>query len=121
MVYLPQLVIDNGIARMVRRLLGVVEVSRESIMPEAFARVGIGGDFLREKETARRLRAGEHFLPQISNRLSYEKWQQVGKTEDDAARAVIERVMAARADRRPGLSDDQLTELAAVCGVEAPV
>lgn len=120
MLYLPQLVMDNEIARMVRRMLGDVEVSRTTIMAEAFARVGIGGDFLREKETARRVRAGEHFLPQISNRLSYEKWQQVGRTEDDAARAVIERVMAARADRRPGLSDDQLAELAAICGVATP-
>ena len=104
-LYLPQIVIDNEIALMVRRMLSEVEVSKSSIMPDAFARVGIGGDFLREKETARRARAGEHFLPQIANRLSYERWQEIGATEDDAARAVIDRVMAARADRRPGLSD----------------
>jgi len=119
-LYLPQIVIDNEIALMVRRMLGEIEVSEASIMHDAFARVGIGGDFLREKETARRARAGEHFLPQIANRLSYEKWQETGETEDDAARAVIDRVMAARADRRPSLSDDQLAELAAICGVETP-
>jgi trimethylamine---corrinoid protein Co-methyltransferase len=119
-LYLPQLVIDNEIALMVRRLLGEVEISEASIMREAFARVGIGGDFLREKETTRRARAGEHFLPQIANRLSYERWQETGRTEDDAARTVIERVMAERADRRPGLSDDQLAELADICGIETP-
>ena len=119
-LYLPQIVIDNEIALMVRRLLSEVDVSKASIMPDAFARVGIGGDFLREKETARRTRAGEYFMPQIANRLSYEMWQKAGKTEDDAARAVIDGVMAARADRRPGLSDDQLAELATVCGVETP-
>ncbi len=120
-LYLPQIVIDNEIALMVRRMLSEVEVSKSSIMPDAFARAGIGGDFLREKETARRARAGEHFLPQIANRLSYERWQESGATEDDAARAVIDRVMAARADRRPGLSADQLVELAAICGVAAPI
>ncbi|HJW75743.1 MAG TPA: trimethylamine methyltransferase family protein [Thermoleophilia bacterium] len=118
MLYLPQIVIDNEIAQMVRRLLSEVDVSEASIMPDAFARVGIGGDFLREKDTARRTRAGEYFMPQVANRLPYEVWQKAGKTEDDAARAVIERVMTARADRRPGLADDQLAELAAICGIE---
>jgi trimethylamine--corrinoid protein Co-methyltransferase len=117
-LYLPQLIIDNEIASMVRRLLDDVEISPATIMPEAFARVGVGGDFLREKETARRTRAGEHFLPQVAGRFSYERWEEDRRTEDDAARAVIERIMAARADRRPGLSDGQLAELAAICGIE---
>ncbi len=121
-LYLPQLIIDNEIASMARRLLDEVEVSEATIMPEAFARVGPGGDFLREKETARRTRAHEHFLPQIASRLSYERWEEQHRTEDDTARAVIERIRAARAERRPGLSDAQLDELAAICGIEgAPV
>lgn len=120
-LYLPQIVIDNEIALMVRRMLDEVEISEATIMPEAFSRVGVGGDFLREKETARRVRAGEHFLPRIGNRLSYEKWQEAGATEDDAARAVIDGIMAARADRQPGLSDEQLAELAEICGVDTQV
>ena len=66
--------------------LGEVEVSdghagRRSPSPQ----VGPGGGFLGEKETAQRIRAGEHYLPTVSNRLSYEKWVEEGRTENDVA------------------------------------
>ena len=53
------------------------------------ARVGIGGDFLREKETRRRVRAGEHFVPRIGSRLPFEQWLAEGRTEADAADDVV--------------------------------
>jgi len=60
---LPQIVIDGEIAGMIRRLLGEVEFSPQTMARETIERVGIGGNFLREKETRRRIRAGEHFVP----------------------------------------------------------
>ncbi len=118
-MYLPQSVVDNEIAAMVRRLQGAVEVSPATLAAEAIARVGPGGGFLGEKETARRVRAGEHLLPTISDRLSYEKWIDGALTEHDAACAEVERLLARHAERPPYLDDDQVEELAAICRVDA--
>ena len=67
--YLPQIVIDNEIAGMIRRLLADVEISHDAIFGDMVERVGIGGHFLAGEETRRRIRADEHFTPAISTRL----------------------------------------------------
>ena len=118
-LYLPQIVIDNEIAGYIRRLLGEVTISHEEILGEMVAKVGVGGHFLAEKETRRRVRAGEHFAPAISTRASYDAWKADGRDELAVAREQTAALLAARADWRPALSDDQLDALAAVCGVPA--
>jgi trimethylamine--corrinoid protein Co-methyltransferase len=118
-LYLPQIVIDNEIAGYIRRLLGEVTISHEEILGEMVEKEGVGGHFLAEKETRRRVRAGEHFAPAISTRVSYDAWQADGRDELAVARELTAAHLAARADWRPALSDDQLVALAAVCGVPA--
>jgi trimethylamine--corrinoid protein Co-methyltransferase len=118
-LYLPQIVIDNEIAGLIRRLLGDVTVSHEEILGEMVEKVGVGGHFLAEKETRRRIRAGEHFAPAISTRASYDAWAAEGRDELTVARELTAESLAARADWRPALSDEQLAALAAVCGVQA--
>jgi trimethylamine--corrinoid protein Co-methyltransferase len=117
-MYLPQSVIDNEMAAMVRRLQGAVEVSPQTMGREAIAKVGPGGGYLGEKDTARRIRAGEHLMPRISNRLSYEKWIAEGRTESDVANHEVERILAARAAKEPYLADAQLDGLAEICRVD---
>jgi trimethylamine--corrinoid protein Co-methyltransferase len=116
-MYLPQSVVDDELAAMVRRLYGEVEVSEATLAGESIARVGPGGSFLAERETARRIRAGEHYLPRVSDRLSYEKWAEAGTTENDAAAAEVERLLARHLEHRC-LEADVIEELAAVCGVD---
>ena len=111
-MYLPQSVVDDEIAAMVRRLYGDVEVSDATLAAESIARVGPGGGFLGEKDTARRVRAGEHLQPGVSNRLSYDKWLEEGPHRErrglrhgraPAGRARRQRALPERrADRRPG-------------------
>ena len=115
---LPQSVIDNEMAAMVRRLHRPVEVSEATLAGDAIAAVGPGGSFLGEKDTAKRIRAGEHYMPTLSNRLSYEKWVEDGVTENDVACAQVERLLAAHADKAPYLDGAQLDELAAICRVD---
>jgi trimethylamine---corrinoid protein Co-methyltransferase len=117
-MYLPQSVADNEIAAMARRLQSEVEVSAATTAADSNAKVGPGGSFLGEKETARRIRAGEHLQPSLSNRLSYDKWAEEGVTENDVANAEVERILAARADKAPYVDGAQLDELAAVCQVD---
>jgi trimethylamine--corrinoid protein Co-methyltransferase len=117
LLYLPQIVVDCELAGMIRRLLDDVPVTHDEIMGEMVERVGVGGHFLGEKETRRRVRAGEQFRPAVSTRVSYDAWKTDGRTEVDVARERVAAMLAAREDWRPALSDDQLAELAAVCGV----
>ncbi len=114
---LPQSVIDNEMAAMLRRLHQPVEVSEATLAGDAITTVGPGGSFLGVKDTARRIRAGEHYHPTVSNRLSYEKWADEGVTENDVANAEVERLLAKHAERTC-LAADQIDELAAICGVD---
>jgi len=118
-MYLPQSVVDNEIAAMVRRLNREVEVSAATLAGESIARVRPGGSYLGEKDTARRIRAGEHLLPSVSNRLSYDKWVEEGRTENDVANDAVERILAARATKEPFLNDEQIDDLAAICKMDA--
>jgi len=115
---LPQSVIDNEIAAMVRRLNSPVEISDATLAEEAMVRVGPGGGYLGVKDTARRIRAGEHYQPTVSNRLSYDKWIEEGVTESDVANATVERILAGRAAGEPCLTPAQIDDLAQICRVE---
>jgi trimethylamine---corrinoid protein Co-methyltransferase len=115
---LPQSVIDNEMAAMLRRLHQPVEVSDATLAADSVAAVGPGGSFLGQKDTARRIRAGEHYMPTVSNRLSYEKWAEDGTTANDVACEQVEALLAAHAGRPPYIDDARLEELAAICHVD---
>jgi trimethylamine--corrinoid protein Co-methyltransferase len=116
-IFLPQIVLDGEIIAMIRRILGEVDVSREAMLLDMIERVGIGGDYLKEKETTRRLRAGEHLSPSISTRQAYDQWLLDGRDEVARAREQMDVLLSARGERSPALDADQLEALAAVCGV----
>jgi trimethylamine--corrinoid protein Co-methyltransferase len=116
--HLPMVPIDAEIARLVKRLVGGAEITPETVMLDVIERVGVGGNFLKEKVTRERVRAGEHFSPVIGSRLPFEQWVVEGRQELDEARAIVEETLTARAAAGGGslLSDDQLAALAEVCG-----
>jgi len=116
---LPQIVIDDETARMMLRLLEGAEITDESIMVEMMERVGFSGDYLLEKDTRRRLRAGEVFTPQVSDRRSYEDWKAAGKDEFAVATEKVIDILAAAREREPLLSDDQAKELEACVAAAA--
>lgn len=115
--FLPQVVIDAEVIDMIRRVLGSVATSRDEMMISMIERVGIGGDYLREKDTTRRLRAGEHFTPRISSRQAYDQWSAEGRDEQTRATDRMQELFAAREERGRPLQGDVLKELAAICGI----
>jgi len=117
-LFLPQAVIDDEIVAWVRRMMGETEVSESTMAADAIAAVGPGGDYLGLRETRTRIRGGEHLMPALATRLSYEAWEAAGVTEVDAARARVDEILRARAGRAPELGEDQLAELARICGVD---
>ncbi|HEY5492283.1 MAG TPA: trimethylamine methyltransferase family protein [Gemmatimonadaceae bacterium] len=114
---LTMIPVDAEIAAMARRMVKGIDISPETLMGDAIERVGIGGDFLKEKATRTRVRGGEHFLPRIGSRLPFEQWLAEGRTETDAAADVVRAALAGRAERGPHLTDEQRRELAEVCGI----
>ena len=94
---LPLIAIDAEIAAMARRMVAGIEVSPDTLMADAVERVGIGGDFLKERETRTRIRGGEHFMPWIASRLPMEQWLAGGKTEMEAAQDKVEEPRSRRA------------------------
>ncbi len=108
---LPQIVIDDEIAQMILRILDGAEITRETIMAETMERIGLTGNYLAEKETRRRVRAGELFMPTISNRQSYEHWEAGGTRELDTAIARVREIVTAAEERGPLLDDGQLADL----------
>jgi trimethylamine--corrinoid protein Co-methyltransferase len=109
--------VDAEIAAMARRMARGIEITPETLLADSVGRVGIGGDYLRERETRTRIRAGEHYVPRIGSRLPFEQWLAEGRTEADAADDVVHAALAAREERGPRLTDDQRRALAEVCDV----
>ena len=108
---LPQIVIDAEIATMIRRMLAGTDLSSGTVMAETIERLGFNGGYLKETETARRLRAGEQFTPTIATRLSLTAWQAQGKDELATASEQVREIIA-NADRRgPMLSPGKLASL----------
>ena len=120
-LYLPQIVIDGEMARVIRRLLAEVEISPATIMSDMVERVGIGGTFLKEKETARRLRGGEHLRSRVFTRAAFDAWQAEGRDEVAVAKQVMTEMLTTHAEREPPLTPEQRAELAAVCEVTPDV
>ena len=113
---LPQIVVDAEIAEMILRLVRGAEVSPAAIMAEAIDRVGFSGSYLGEKETARRLRAGEVFVPEIATRLSIEGWRARGRTEADDAADRVRAILAEADARGPKLPADKVDALETIIG-----
>ena len=110
---LPQLVIDDEIAQMIARLQDGAEVTPQTVMASDIERMSFSAAYLKEKETRRRLRSGEQFLPLIADRSSYDHWQAVGRDELAAAAARVEEILAEAKERGSYLDEEQRAMMAA--------
>jgi trimethylamine--corrinoid protein Co-methyltransferase len=117
---LPQIVVDAEIAEMIVRVVAGAEISPATVMAEAIERVGFNGSYLREKETSRRLRAGEVFLPQIATRLSIDGWRARGRTESDDAAERVRAIISEADARGPKLPEDKAAAVSEIVIAGAP-
>ena len=74
-----QLVIDNEIVKIARRLQDGVKVNRETLAIEAIKRVGPKGNYLVDDSTLAHLRTSEWMESQLFVRETYDRWDQDGK------------------------------------------
>ena len=72
-----QLVIDDEIAAMVKRIVGGISVERELMGVDLIKKVGIGNDFLAQRHTLNHLKA-EQIQATIVDRRMREEWVKEG-------------------------------------------
>jgi trimethylamine--corrinoid protein Co-methyltransferase len=95
---LELVVITDEIISLNRRTLEGIEVSDETLGVEVIAKVGPGGDFLREKHTARYVR-GQQWMPTMLNRKTRDHWKADGSP--DLRERARRKALAILADHKP--------------------
>ena len=117
-LFLPQIVIDCGDRRddpSPPRRRRPSRTRRSSV--DMIERVGIGGDFLGEKETARRHARRRALLAgDLDARQRTTRGRPRAATRSRRARERMDALLAARAERRPAARPTPRAELAALCG-----
>jgi trimethylamine--corrinoid protein Co-methyltransferase len=91
---LEMLVMNDEIIALARRIMRGIEVSNDSLMLDLIDKVGPGGDFLAEKETARRCRA-EIWNPTLFDRNAWVNWETGGsQTMSDQIKVRLRKILA---------------------------
>ena len=75
---LGMLVLADEVIGYVKRILRGIEVNRDTIMLELIKKVGPGGHFVAEQETARLCRS-EIWVPELFDRDPFSKWDETGR------------------------------------------
>ncbi len=107
-----QLVIDNEIAAMVKRVVGGVRFEPELTGVELIKEIGIGGHFLTEDHTLKYLKA-EQTRSRILDRRMRDQWEQNGaKPLDQTALEQAHAIL--KAHQVPPLPQDVARELSRI-------
>ena len=111
---LELVVITDEIISLNRRTLEGIEVSDETLGVDVIAKVGPGGEFLREKHTARHVRS-QQWMPTMLNRKTRENWKADGAP--DLREKARRKALGILADHKPApiaaavmATIDQLTD-----------
>jgi trimethylamine--corrinoid protein Co-methyltransferase len=91
-------VITDEIISLNRRTLEGIEVNPETLGVEVIAKVGPGGEFLREKHTAKYVRS-QQWKPTMLNRKTRENWKADGAP--DLRERARRKALAILADHKP--------------------
>jgi trimethylamine--corrinoid protein Co-methyltransferase len=91
---LEMLVMNDEIIAMTRRITRGLEISDDTLMLDLIDKVGPGGHFLAERETARRCRE-EVWVPSLMDRTSWESWMAAGaETMTDRLRRRVQTILS---------------------------
>lgn len=98
-LYLEQIVIDNEIMRLCRRVKEGIDSSPEKDYISDIAAVGPGGHFLKAKSTRKAGRSGEFYRSDILHRGSHEEWERLGSPDIyDTAREKVKVILDSPTD-----------------------
>lgn len=104
-----QYVIDDELIGMTMRAVRGIEVNPDTLAVEVIRRVGPGGTYLVDPDTARRVRS-EFFLPRLADRQSRAAWEEGGRP--GVRSSAVERVREILRDHDVApLPDDVVSQL----------
>jgi trimethylamine--corrinoid protein Co-methyltransferase len=95
-----QLVIIDEVVGMTRRVLGGVEVTRDTMAVDTIAEVGPGGNHMITKHMKRHQRAAQ-WRPAIFNRSGFSRWERDGGLDADARAKVSAKEILATQEVAP--------------------
>ncbi len=105
-----QIVVDHEIACMCKRFKDGIDVSDAKDYMDDITQVGPGGHFLMQPSTLKACRSDEFYLPEYSDRNTFEQWQSLGSPSMYGnARKKVEEILAG--PQKNPLSDDVLGKL----------
>ena len=108
---LEMLVSMDEVAGLVKRIMGGIEVSDETMAVDVIDKVGPAGHFLGEDHTYRHFR--ENWFPKLLNRDNYETWKSKGsQTLGDRASAKAREILETH--QPEALGDEIKAELASI-------
>ncbi|MCF8069522.1 MAG: trimethylamine methyltransferase family protein [Desulfobacterales bacterium] len=109
-VALDQIVVDHEIAQLCKRIKDGVDVCDEKKYFEDVKKAEPGGHFLMSPGTIKACRSDEFMVPDLSVRLPYENWLELGKPDIyDRARDKVSDILSA--PRKNPLTDDVIGTL----------
>jgi trimethylamine--corrinoid protein Co-methyltransferase len=104
LVSYEQVVLDNDIVQMVKRVLQGIQTTPAHLAVEAIQRIGPGGHYLEDEHTLQYMRQ-EFINPRLSDRHNRERWKEAGKTDSrERATALVKSIL--RADKISLLEED---------------
>ena len=105
------MVVGDEIIGFVRRLLGGITLTPETLALDVIDAVGPGGNYLAHKHTRNHYR--EMWLPRIFDRRMYQSWENAGRpTAQQSARELAREIIANH--EVPPLAEETLTGLQAI-------
>ena len=110
---LEQLVMDNEMNRIIKRLMRGIEVTEESIAADSIIEIGPGGNFLMEDLTLDNLYSDEFFKPSIPMDLRYESWMAAGAPTVDVVAGTLARDILKKGNPVP-LNEETIQKLDAI-------
>jgi trimethylamine--corrinoid protein Co-methyltransferase len=110
MMTLEQIVVDDEIACLCKRLKDGVDMSAAKNYFEDIKEVQPGGHFLSQPSTVEACRSSEFFMPQLCDRNTFEQWVELGRPDVyDKARERVEGILAT--PQKNPLPDDVIGKL----------
>ena len=95
MMSLEQIVVDDEIACLCKRIRDGIDMSEAKNYFDDIKDVKPGGHFLTQMNTAMACRSAEFLAPSLSDRDTYDKWDELGRPDMyDKARERVEEILA---------------------------
>jgi trimethylamine--corrinoid protein Co-methyltransferase len=115
---LENMVVDNEVLGMVKRLLRGITVNEETLAVDLIREMGFGGEYLFSKHTRRHVR--ELWSADLGETRSYEAWRAAGSLSTvERAQAKVAKVLAVDAEPFPDDLGREFDAIIAAAGVEA--